>query len=115
MEPLDRAKVVLFLEDRFRDTLHKAVQTWTEDPEEQTAIAAAVLAKSLRAMYLDRGEQGPVWLESVLRMVLQPADAGDVPTVSSASTSSAASPSSPTSPRSVKSSPSPARKRRRNS
>lgn len=69
MTPLDRGRLVVAIEGRYREALQTAMTTHTIDPDEQLEIAGAVLALMLRKMYQKRGE---VWLTAVLKMVLQP-------------------------------------------
>jgi hypothetical protein len=71
MDPVTRAALVVLIEDQYRSTLKEQVAAHAQDPEEQHQIASSVVALLLRKMYLDLG---PLWLEMVLKMVLQPPD-----------------------------------------
>lgn len=67
MDPIDRARLVVAIEDRYRAALLEALPPYTLDPAEQQEIASAVLALLLKKMYHVRGTP---WLEAVLKMVL---------------------------------------------
>lgn len=70
MEPLERARLVVAIEGRYREALKLAMVTHTIDADEQIEIASGVLALMLRKMTQQRGQ---VWLEQVLTMVLKDA------------------------------------------
>lgn len=71
MDPPDRARLTLFLDQQLRETLQTAVTLATPVQTEQLEIAGAVIALLLRRMYRERGE---AWLTRVLHHVLQPPD-----------------------------------------
>lgn len=68
MEPLERARLVVAIEGRYREALKVAMVTHTIHADEQIEIASGVLALMLRKMTQLRGQE---WLEQVLKMVLQ--------------------------------------------
>lgn len=67
MDPIDRGRLTVAIEARFRETLQVALIPYTMDEDEQHQIASAVLALMLKKMYRRLGKD---WLEAVLRMVL---------------------------------------------
>lgn len=73
MEPLERARLCVAIQNRFREAMLAAILPYTQDPAEQTEIAGGVLALMLKKMY---EQQGHAWLELVLQQVLQPSPSG---------------------------------------
>lgn len=69
MTPDEQGRLTVAIEQQFRATLREVVARKTSDPQEQLAVASAVVALLLRKLYQEKGKD---WLETVLRMVLQP-------------------------------------------
>lgn len=71
MNDIERGVTVQIIEAQYTATLKAQVSALTDDEDEQLQMVGAVLALMLRKMFLQRGE---VWLEAILKMVLQPPD-----------------------------------------
>lgn len=71
MNEIERGVTVQIIEAQYTATLKAQVTALTDDEDEQLQMVGAVLALMLRKMFLQRGE---VWLEAILKMVLQPPD-----------------------------------------
>lgn len=71
MEAVERAMTVQIIEAQYSATLRVQLAALTDDEDEALQMAGAVIALSLRKMYLQRGEE---WLTETLKLVLRPPD-----------------------------------------
>lgn len=69
MDPLERGRLAVAIEQRYREAMQVSIAGFTTDAEEELEVASAVVALLVRKMYQRRGV---IWLEAVLRQVLQP-------------------------------------------